>query len=87
MAFASAGFSPDGRAVGPRIHSYTTTDAKATVDSSGYFNSLSDILKVGDLIYVVDSATPTYTLMVVLSNAAGVVDMNDGTALAVTDTD
>lgn len=45
-------------------------------------------MKVGDLIYVHDSNTPTASLVVVLSvTAAGVVDVSDGTALSVADAD
>jgi len=87
MAFSRDGFSPDGRAVGPRIHSYTTTDAKATVDTTGYFNAIASIVEVGDLIYVVDSVTPTFTLMPVLSNTGTIVDVGDGLVIGVTDTD
>ena len=66
---------------------YTTTDAIATVNTSGYFNSAVDLLKVGDLIYVHDSNTPTASLVVVLSNTGTVVDVSDGTALSVADAD
>ena len=67
--------------------SYTPTDSLATMNSEGYFNSVSDEVKVGDLIYVHDSNTPTASLVVVLSNASGVVDVSDGTALSVADSD
>ncbi len=67
--------------------SYTTTDAIATVNTAAYFNDASDVLKVGDLIYVYDSSTPTGNLVIVLSNASGVVDVSNGTTIAVTDSD
>ena len=58
------------------------------MNTEGYFNSVSDEVKVGDLIYVHDSNTPTASLVVVLSvTAAGVVDVSDGTALSVADAD
>jgi hypothetical protein len=46
-------------------------------------------LEVGDLIYCVTSTgtTAVATLAYVLSNAAGVVDVSDGTVLANTDSD
>ena len=44
-------------------------------------------MKVGDLIYVHDSNTPTASLVVVLSNSSGVVDVSDGTAISVADSD
>ena len=67
--------------------SYKSADAIATVNSEGYFNDASDVLKVGDLIYVYDSNTPTANLVVVLSNASGVVDVSDGQAITVADAD
>jgi len=92
MAFARAGWNPIGgmskRGKAPQIWSYTTTDNLATMNTEGYFNSVSDEVKVGDLIYVHDSNTPTASLVVVLSvTAAGVVDVSDGTALSVADAD
>lgn len=87
MAFALSGFAPDDRANGVRIHTYSSADAIATVNTSGYFNSLSDVLNVRDVILVVDTATPTSNWVTVLSNASGVVDVSDGTAIAETDGD
>ncbi|MBR9970812.1 hypothetical protein [Magnetospirillum sulfuroxidans] len=68
---------------------YVTTDTAATVDTAGYFNSASSVLKVGDRIHAnVDTGgTPAYGTFVVLSNAAGVVDVADMTAMTATDTD
>mgnify|MGYP001088484714 FL=1 len=73
----------------PQMWSYTapTADAIADINTEGYFNSASDVLKVGDLIHVWDSSVPTSTLVTVLSNASGVVDVSDGTALSVADAD
>ena len=71
----------------PQMWSYTapTADAIADIITSGYFNNASDVLKVGDLIHVWDSSVPTSTLVTVLTNASGVVDVSDGTALSVAD--
>jgi len=73
----------------PQMWSYTAPDADALADinTEGYFNDASSVLKVGDLIYLWDSSVPTGTLVIVLSNASGVVDVSDGTAIAVTDGD
>jgi hypothetical protein len=92
MAFSITGLnsvSPNKRGNAPSIYAYKTTDAIADVNTSGYFNSLADTLEVGDLIYCVTSTgtTAVATLVYVLSNASGVVDVNDGTTLANTDTD
>lgn len=91
MAYSVTGLQPIGgqskAGSAPQMWSYTTTDAIATVNTAGYFNDASDLLKVGDLMYVYDSNTPTASLVIVLSNASGVVDVSDGTTIAVTDTD
>lgn len=88
MAYALSGLQqvgPGGNA--PRIWVYSTTDAIATVNTAGYFNNASDLLQVRDIIFVCDTNTPTTHLVSVLSNASGVVDVSDGTAIAETDTD
>jgi hypothetical protein len=92
MAYSATGFSTVAASKAgnsPAIYAYKTTDAIADVNTAGYFNSLSGILSVGDLIYCVTSTgtTAVATLVYVLSNAAGVVDVNDGTTLANTDGD
>lgn len=90
MAFSSAGWNVIGAAKkgnAPSMYTYTSADAIATVNTEGYFNTLSDTLAVGDVIFVRDSATPTMSIVVVLSNAAGVVDVSDGTAVSVADAD
>lgn len=90
MAFSSAGWNVIGAAKkgnAPSMYTYTSADAIATVNTAGYFNDLSDTLAVGDIIFVHDSATPTMSIVMVASNAAGVVDVTDGTAISMTDTD
>ena len=71
----------------PQMWSYTApgTDTLADMNTSGYFNDAHSVLKVGDLVYLWDASVPTASLAVVLSNASGVVDISDGTAIAVTD--
>ena len=76
--------------VTPAMYVYTTTEAHTAVDASGYFNDLSDILNVGDMIIVHGSTggTRTVTMHIVVSNASGVVDVSDGTTIgAVSDSD
>jgi len=91
MAYSNDGLSPAGAQAkagnAPQMWTYQSADAIATVNTSGYFNDVSSLLKVHDLMYVIDTATPTATLVVVLSNAAGVVDVSDGTAVSVADAD
>ena len=90
MAFSSAGWNVIGAAKkgnAPSMYTYTSADAIADVNTAGYFNDLSDTLAVGDIIFVHDSATPTMSIVVVLSNASGVVDVSDGTTVSVADAD
>lgn len=90
MAFSSSGWNVIGAAKkgnAPSMYTYTSADAIATVNTSGYFNDLSDTLAVGDIIWVHDSATPTMSIVMVASNASGVVDVTDGTAVSMTDSD
>ena len=90
MAYAAAGFNVIGAAKSgnaPSMYTYTSADAIATVNTSGYFNDLSDTLAVGDIIFVHDSNTPTLSIVMVASNASGVVDVTDGTTVAMTDSD
>jgi len=92
MAFSASGLgvvSASKKGNAPAIYTYQTADTIADVNTSGYFNSLSDTLAVGDLIYCVTSTggTRVSTLTQVLSNSGGVVDVADGTTLAATDSD
>jgi hypothetical protein len=90
MAFSLADFQQVGPgSAAPRLWTYTTTDSIADVNTAGYFNDQSDSLTVGDLIYCNTSTGGTLvcTLTQVLTNAAGVVDVADGTTLAATDGD
>ena len=89
MAYSLDGFYPDTRAAGLRIHSYTTTDTIATVNTAGYFNSLADILNVNDVIIVASSTggTPVLTIAYVNSNDGSTVDVVDGLTITATDSD
>jgi hypothetical protein len=91
MAYAASGLNPIGgqskAGIAPALWAYTSADAIATVDTTGYFNDASGLLKALDVIIVVDSNTPTVSICVVMSNASGVVDISTGTAVSLTDTD
>lgn len=99
MAFLKANFQPVGgqsaRGSAPARYAYKTADTHATVDTAGYFNDLANVLSVGDIIDVVVvaalGASPevvsTYGKHIVLSNAAGVVDVSNVSVGVVTDTD
>lgn len=91
MAFNKDGFatiaaSKAGNA--PSVYSYKTADTQATVNTVSYFDSIASLLKVGDIIFVYDSTTPSLVLTYVNAvSAAGVVDIADGTTVSATDTD
>ena len=88
MAYALSGLScvgPSGTS--PRLWVYTSADAIADVNTEGYFNNASDLLTVRDIIFVVDTNTPTTHIVSVLSNSAGVVDVSDGLAVTETESD
>ena len=91
MAYAQSGLQPIGgqskAGNAPQMWSYKSADAIADVNTEGYFNDASDVLKVGDLIYVFDSNKPTANLVVVLSNTSGVVDVSNGESISVSDSD
>jgi len=73
----------------PAHWSYITNDALTVVRASGYFDDASSLLGVYDSIRcAVDiDGTPAVADVIVLSNAAGVVDVSDGVTIALTDTD
>ena len=73
----------------PRIFIYKTPDALADVNTAGYFNGASKILRVLDVIKLFTSVdgTPVVSESYVNANASGVVDITDGAVLAATDTD
>jgi hypothetical protein len=88
MAFSASGLTRVGGDSNGSLWMYTTgDDAIAAINTEGYFNNASDMLAVRDLIIVRDTDTPTTNFVTVLSNAAGVVDVSDGTAVAETDGD
>lgn len=87
MAYNAAGLARIGGASNADLWFYTTADTIADVNTAGYFNGAANMLSVRDVIIVADTATPTTNLVSVLSNAAGVVDVSDGTPISETDTD
>ena len=93
MAFSSTGFNAVGgqskAGNAPAIYTYSSTDAQTVIRASGYFNSVSSILKVGDIIfcYSATGGTPVMSTAYVNSNSAGVVVITDGVVVTATDTD
>ena len=76
-----------GSADGFKMWVYTSADAIATVNTSGYFNEAAENLSVRDVIISIDTSTPTTSFISVLSNTGTVVDVSDGLAITETDTD
>ena len=87
MAFSASGLTRLAGGSGVNLYHYSTTDAIATVNSAGNFNSAANMLNVRDVIIVADTNTPTTSFVSVLSNTGSVVDVSDGTAIAETDSD
>tara|TARA_B100001564_G_C20421359_1_gene570280 strand:+ start:224 stop:505 length:282 start_codon:yes stop_codon:yes gene_type:complete len=93
MAFDRKQWNPIGgqskKGTAPQMFSYTTTDTVATVNTAGYFNSVSQEVAVGDFVFVNASTggTMTATIHSVVSNASNIVDVSDGTTIAQTDSD
>ena len=54
MAFTKASFSGNlgGGSASNKLFVYSSNDTKATIIASGYFDNLSDIVAVGDIIMV-----------------------------------
>lgn len=87
MAYSAANLTRLAGASNGNLWFYSSTDAIATVNTSGYFNDAANMLSVRDVILVVDSNTPTTHFVNVLSNTGTVVDVSDGTAIVETDGD
>ncbi len=87
MAYSASGLTNMATGGGHNLWFYTSTDALSAVRVSGYFNNAATMMNVGDVVFVYDSDAPTMGISVVLSNTGSVVDIADGTALTVSDTD
>ena len=87
MAFSASGLTRMAGGGGHSLWFYDSTDAMTAVRASGYFNDAASMLNVGDAIFVLDSDAPTLSVSLVLSNTGSVVDIAEGTAITVTDSD
>jgi hypothetical protein len=94
MAFLLANFQPAAgqskAGAAPQIHTYRTEDAHATVDTADYFLPVRALLSIGDLIYVVVTASgalSTAGFHVVRTKTATSVDVTNVLAAVVTNTD
>lgn len=89
MAYVSKNLSVLAYSNGFTLWHYTTPDTATTVDTSGYFNSASDMVRVGDMILANTDTAASYAtgVFVVASNAAGVVDVANLTQFNSSNTD
>jgi hypothetical protein len=87
MAYQSKDLSVLAYANGFTLWHYTTADAATAVDTAGYFNAASTMLRVGDIVVAnVDTAgTMKAGLFLVSANTGGVVDVNDLTQIGSAD--
>ena len=88
MAYLSKDLSVLAYANGFTLWHYTTADSATTVDTTGYFNAASTMLRAGDIIVAnVDTAGALKGgLFLVSTNAGGVVNVNDMTQIGSADT-
>ncbi len=89
MAFQSKDLSVLAYANGFTLWHYTSIDTAITVDTTGYFNSAADMVRVGDMVMAntdTDGA-PSSGIYLVNANALGIVDVADMTAIGAVDTD
>lgn len=92
MAYSDVGFNTHGASKSgnaPSVHTYSTADAIADVNTAGYFNAIASLLKVGDIIFCFTSTggTPAMSVVWVNSNTGTVVDVTDGLTVTATDSD
>lgn len=89
MAYLSKNLSVLAYANGFTLWHYTTPDTAATVDTAGYFNAASEMLRIGDMILanVESEGTMKAGIFLVNANAGGIVDVADITSVGGTDTD
>lgn len=68
----------------PSIWLYTSADAKATVDGSGYFTNGYDLgMRDGDLIFVYDTANKIWSAHTVLNTSSTTIDLANGTDIGI----
>lgn len=76
----------------PAVWTYRTTDALTAVDAAGYFDDgtttntgVRNLMSVGDMIILHCTADtiPTFGLAFVNSNASGIIDITNATAISI----
>ena len=89
MAYKSENLSVLSYANGFTLWHYRTADAATIVDDSGYFNMAAKMLRIGDFVMLNagQGTSPTHGMMVVIGNAAGVVDLSNMVQFGVLNSD
>jgi hypothetical protein len=89
MAYKPENLSVLSYANGFTLWHYRTTDNTTDVDTSGYFNAAAKMIRPGDFIFINAGlgGTPSHGIMVILSNADGVVNASNVLAFGSVDTD
>jgi hypothetical protein len=89
MAYKPENLSVLSYANGFTLWHYRTEDAATAVDTAGYFNVASRMLRVGDFIMLNAGlgTSPTHGMMVVISNAGGAVDLSNMVQFGVLNSD
>jgi len=89
MAFKSKDLSVLAYANGFTLWHYTSVDLAADIDTAGYFNDATDMVRVGDMVMAnADTdGTSASGIFLVNANSAGVVDVADMTSVGAVDTD
>lgn len=89
MAFDSKNLSALSYANGFTLWHYKSPDAPTTIDTTGYFNTAANMMRVGDFIFAnanTDGALESGVL-IVKSNNGGVVDVSNIAEFGLLDSD
>ena len=88
MAYVAKNLSVLAYSNGFTLWHYSTPDTANTVDTTGYFNPAADMIRVGDIVLAntETGGAAKAGLLLVSSNAGGVVDANDLTQIGAADT-
>lgn len=89
MAFSWTNLTRLAGGNGFTLWHYKSTDAKATIDTAGYFNTAAGVMNKGDMILLNGNTggTPDYGVMVVVDHSGTVVDCADLVVFNAADTD
>lgn len=70
------------------IWGYKSADGQTDVRVAGYFTNGYDLgMRAGDIVFAVDTDTYAGSMHIVNAATASSVDLNDGVAIAATDSD